>query len=409
MDVCLSENRVTTGEILRIIELLVPFYRSAKTGRGVDEFGTVDSFRINTDENFEQTRSFIGETISEAQCNDIREFTESFYVEYADLFVRRIADGRIRELHGDLHSRNICITPEKIYIYDCIEFNERFRMGDVAQDVGFLSMDLDFNLVPGLSRFFIDEFVRKSSDEDLNKILDFYACYRAYVRGKVLGFALNQPEIDGAEKDRARDEAKKYFHLAHYYSRIQKKPMLVVMFGLSGTGKSKTADFLQADMRFELIRSDVIRKEILGINPQEHRYANFGEGIYSSETTRKTYDELFRRAEQLLAEKRSVVLDASFLNRGERDGARKIAEKNGADFLIIETHCDDSLVKTRLMKRMKKKAVSDATIPVYEKQKEVAEFPDEIDRGHIMRLDTSETKEHNQKKVAAKILLGQNM
>ena len=116
------------------------------------------------------------------------------------LFESRIADKRIRDCHGDLHSGNIFIT-DKICIFDAIEFNDRFRYSDVAADVAFLAMDLDFQQRSDLADYFIERYLAYSKDQQLTQLLPFYKCYRAYVRGKVISFRLDDPNIKREEKD----------------------------------------------------------------------------------------------------------------------------------------------------------------------------------------------------------------
>jgi aminoglycoside phosphotransferase family enzyme len=134
------------------------------------------------------------------------------------LFESRINENRIRDCHGDIHSGNIFIT-DKIYIFDAIEFNDRFRYSDVASDVAFLAMDLDFQQRPDLSNYFIDQYIAYSKDQQLTKLLPFYKCYRAYVRGKVISFKLDDPNVTSEEKKSATKEAKAYFKLAADYAK----------------------------------------------------------------------------------------------------------------------------------------------------------------------------------------------
>jgi aminoglycoside phosphotransferase family enzyme len=134
------------------------------------------------------------------------------------VFEKRIAEGRIRDCHGDIHSGNIFVT-DKVYIFDAVEFNERFRYSDVASDVAFLAMDLEYRKHPDLSKFFVRKYVEYSGDEEAAKLMPFYKCYRAYVRGKVVGFRLNDPNIMSEEKFEALREAKAYFKLAVDYAK----------------------------------------------------------------------------------------------------------------------------------------------------------------------------------------------
>ncbi len=134
------------------------------------------------------------------------------------LFESRIKNGKIRDCHGDLHSGNIFITDE-ICIFDAIEFNDRFRYSDVASDVAFLDMDLDFQQRPDLSAYFIERYMLYSKDQQLTKLLPFYKCYRAYVRGKVISFKLDDPNVSSEEKIAATKEAQSYFKLAADYAK----------------------------------------------------------------------------------------------------------------------------------------------------------------------------------------------
>ena len=136
----------------------------------------------------------------------------------AAFFAKRVAENRVKECHGDIHSGNIFVA-DKIYIFDAIEFNERFRICDVASDVAFLAMDLDFKDQSDLSNYFVEKYVKYSGDKELEKLLNFYKCYRAYVRGKVVSFRLNDPNVDQEEKAAAKNEAKAYFELATDYAK----------------------------------------------------------------------------------------------------------------------------------------------------------------------------------------------
>ena len=134
------------------------------------------------------------------------------------LFSNRIKNNKIRDCHGDMHSGNIFLT-DKICIFDAIEFNDRFRYSDVASDVAFLAMDLDFQQKPDLSNYFIKRYVAYSKDKELTSLLAFYKCYRAYVRGKVISFKLDDPDVNSKEKDDAAKESQAYFKLAENYAK----------------------------------------------------------------------------------------------------------------------------------------------------------------------------------------------
>ena len=200
-----------------ICDLLVPFYVKADGGPEIKEFGKPEAVSVNIFENFTQTASFIdSKSLSKSQFDRIKNFSTSF-LQQNDLFAERISAGRIRDCHGDLYSANICLA-DKVYIFDCIEFNERFRFCDVASDIAFLAMDLDFHGLTSLSDHFVSHFVQQSADNTLVQMLNFYKCYRAYVRGKINLFTANTPEVDKPTKQQCLDMAEKYFQLAERYA-----------------------------------------------------------------------------------------------------------------------------------------------------------------------------------------------
>jgi aminoglycoside phosphotransferase family enzyme len=216
MDVLLAQGQVTPEMIARVAKKLVDFHQKAETDKKIATFGELDIIRQNTDENFAQTEKYIGLTIFRAKYERIKDYTDDFIKSNASLFEKRVKEGRIRDCHGDLHAAHVCFT-ENICIYDCIEFNDRFRYSDVASEVAFLAMDLDRYQQVGLSRHLVNAYVELSRDEELRKLLNFYKCYRAYVRGKVESFKLDDPLILQTEKVRALDSARGYFQLAESY------------------------------------------------------------------------------------------------------------------------------------------------------------------------------------------------
>jgi len=216
MDVLLPRGEVTPEMVARVAEKLGDFHKKAETNEEIAAFGKLDVIRHNCDENFTQTEKYIGLTISRAKYERIKGYTDNFIKSNASVFEKRIREGRIRDCHGDLHAAHVCFTDD-ICIYDCIEFNDRFRYCDVASEIAFLAMDLDRYQQAGLSRHLVNTYVDLSHDEELLKLLDLYKCYRAYVRGKVESFKLDDPLISQSEKAKALESARSYFQLAESY------------------------------------------------------------------------------------------------------------------------------------------------------------------------------------------------
>jgi aminoglycoside phosphotransferase family enzyme len=217
MDSLLQQKRVTPEMVAGVAAKLAGFHEGARIGSELASTGDLDNVARNTEENFAQTEDYVNLTITPRQFECIRRYTHAFQDSRARLFSERVENGRIRDCHGDLHAAHICFS-EGLCIFDCIEFNDRFRYIDVASEIAFLAMDLDFHERPDLSHHFVNEYVKASGDAQSLELLDFYKCYRAYVRGKVEGFKLNDPHVSEEEKSRTLAVARRYFELADSYA-----------------------------------------------------------------------------------------------------------------------------------------------------------------------------------------------
>jgi hypothetical protein len=218
MTVLLKENKIDKKTVDAIAEIVAKFHSKAQTNFEISQFGSLKIVKTNWDENFSQTTKYLNQTIPQIDFQFIESKINNFMTQNMALFESRIADKRIRDCHGDLHSGNIFIT-DKICIFDAIEFNDRFRYSDVAADVAFLAMDLDFQGRIDLADYFIEQYLAYSKDKTLPPLLPFYKCYRAYVRGKVVSFRLDDQNISAQEKASATKEAQAYFKLAAEYAK----------------------------------------------------------------------------------------------------------------------------------------------------------------------------------------------
>ena len=217
MDVLLPKGQVTREMITKVARKLAEFHQRAETNKEIAAFGRLGVIRHNCDENFAQTERYTGISITTQKYRSIKNYTNRFIDSNTSLFDKRVREGKIRDCHGDLHAAHVCFTGD-ICIYDCIEFNDRFRYSDVASEVAFLAMDLDRYQRAGLSHYLVNAYVKLSHDEELLELLNFYKCYRAYVRGKVESFKLDDPYIPEGEKARILSVARSYFKLAESYT-----------------------------------------------------------------------------------------------------------------------------------------------------------------------------------------------
>ena len=218
----LMKNRLERGDlspehIRRIARAIADFHKNANTSNVIESFGLPENIRKNTVENFEQTKKYIGITISEELYKKIKEWTEQYYIHNENIFKERIAEKKIRDCHGDIHMEHVFITDEHVLLFDCIEFNDRFRYSDVASDIAFLAMDLDFHGQFDYSDSLIKYYSEFMADNTLSTVLLFYKVYRAYVRGKVNSFLLSDPYISKEKKEYHKRIAMKYFQLINRY------------------------------------------------------------------------------------------------------------------------------------------------------------------------------------------------
>jgi hypothetical protein len=215
----LRENRLTSEMVERVAKAIALFHAQSAVSNEIEQFGSIDVIKTNTAENFSQTEKYIGLSLTKSQFDSIKSYTDNYLNNRGDVFNRRVAERRIKDCHGDLHLEHICLT-EPIRIFDCIEFNDRFRYSDTAADIAFLAMDLDFNSRRDLSEVLMDAYVRFSGDKGVREVVNFYKVYRAYVRGKVMSFRLGPLDLSSLKE--VLRTAQKYFDLADTFVQEEK-------------------------------------------------------------------------------------------------------------------------------------------------------------------------------------------
>jgi aminoglycoside phosphotransferase family enzyme/predicted kinase len=385
----LEEGAVTPSLLDRLADRLAELHALAPTGPEIASHGSFEVIRQNLKENFDQTTPYVGRTIDGETHEAVFTLSMEFLAAHRNLFYERMTKGFIRDCHGDLHLDHVVIL-NGIILYDCIEFNDRFRYGDTAADLGFLLMDLDFQGYPAFADRVSRRYAEASGDRDVLRLLVLYKSYRAFVRGKVMGFTLDEPEISQSEKESAVKVAGHYFDLSLSYLKPPPPPALIVTCGMVGTGKSFLGERLAVRVGTEPIRSDVLRKRMHGLSPSEHRLDKYGEGIYTSNATDRTYEELLDKARQSLDNGQSVVLDASFSRRRYRDLAHGLAREKKVQFLMLECTCLDEIIRRRLEERTEKRnEPSDATWEIFQEHKERFEPIQSDERAYCRQWDST--------------------
>lgn len=378
-------------EMTRLGQHLARWHRAQRSVTG-DENADFERIRRNWGENLRQSAPFIDRLlIAEAQ-KLMQERVDVFLTEQTPLLRKRQAAGQVIDGHGDLHAEHICLT-DPIRIYDCIEFNDRFRLADRLADLAFLLMDLEYrgrrDLSEGLLRAYDETW---GTDADGPCLLRFYKSYRAWVRGKVLGFLAQDLEADDGTRVDAVARGRRYFSLALGYLC---PPCLILTCGLMGTGKSLLAAELAAALGAVHLRSDELRKELAGLAPLSRDLSAFGEGLYSQEGTERTYRALADRAEGHLAAGRTVIIDASFAEKDRRDHFRDMARRRQWPLAILWMNCPEELLLERL--RHRRGDASDGRAELLAAQKRVFQSP----RGEsgVLAVDTGDEVAYNVQRI----------
>jgi len=231
-------------------------------------------------------------------------------------------------------------------------------------------------------------------------LMDFYKCYRAYVRAKIGCFMANDPGLPVETREQAKLDAQDYFSLAFRYAGGMKglSPVVYCFMGLSGTGKSSLARDFSEKMGLNSFSSDIIRKEVIcGIPREEHHVEPFGEGIYQRDITEKTYAALRRNAAREVLMGRSLVLDATYIDPDERKRLMELEAHVPCRVLFIQCELEDEIVKKRLKDRLKASdEPSDGRYEIYlEQKKAFVPFDADTFMKRVVVIDTRNSREEN--------------
>lgn len=381
LDVLVDNDNISSDAVVLIANRISKFHSEAATSPQISTFGTTDKINFNWQENFKQTEKLDNSILPQQLRYNIKSYIEAFISSHHALFAERITNGYIRECDGDIHLGNICLTKSTAYIFDCIEFNERFRYSDTAADLAFLLMDFDYHGRSDLADLAQASYIKASGDEKLAELATFYKVYRAFVRGKVESLQLLDSDISAEDHIKAKSRAIKYFRLAQGYClRSHLSPTLFITCGTMGCGKSTIAALLAFELGIRTISSDAIRKQLNGITPETPVRVPFGENIYSDEMTRTTYEFLEELAEKELLSGHSVIIDASFASARQRSDFARLAVSCNASFVILFVQLGEQEQSLRLQGRVRNGvSTSDGRLELLKQQKELFEQPYEAE------------------------------
>ena len=394
----LEKNLVGEKEINRVISTLHRFYQAETPTPEIEQWGAPEKLKISTDENFTQVEPFVGKTISSAAFEAIRHYANQFYELNKNLFHERIQQHRVLDCHGDLRLDHVHLTPEATTIFDCIEFNDRFRFIDIANDLAFLAMDFDFKGRSDLGNLFLRNAARELGDAGMLKIANFYKCYRAFVRGKVESIQATEKETTNSGEH--QKQAARYFRLALRYGIAGAEPFILVVMGRVGTGKSTIAKRLASELDWPVFSSDETRKTLTGVPLTQRTPSELRAKIYSARMTQKTYGKLLedgfavigscsRGRRPRLQPRNGVILDATFSTRALRKFLRDECKKANVPIQFIELEIGPDEIKNRLKLRDENTAkTSDARLEDFEKLNTAYQPPSEL-APDLIRVSTN--------------------
>lgn len=387
-----KQGATSAADVDRVAEALCSFYETRSSTPDVAEAGWIDQLRVNFDENFAQTAEHVGTALNRPTYQALRYYTDRFFDQNASLFHRRRAEGCIIDGHGDLRLEHVHLTDERVCIYDCIEFNERFRHLDVANDVAFLAMDLDLHGRPDFAQRLVRRVATALDDPGLPALIDFYKCYRAYVRAKVEGMRAAADEVPPAERGRSRVRAHRYYQWALRYAVAGSDPLVVVVFGRSGTGKSTQAEALARAVGWPHVASDRVRKTSAGIPLHRRTDAADKDTLYSDEMTSHTYDTLQTRALERATQHGGTVLDATYSDPDRRDALRRTLRDADVPYAFVELTAPDDVLRSRLSSRDATTATaSDARAEDFDLLNRRYQAPTALEDANHVRIDATDS------------------
>ena len=389
MDLVTARGELTASHIERLAQLVVGFHERIPIAGLDTHFGTLEVIRQRVMQNFEQVLQHTDDAEITSLCNQIRTWSEAALDKRSKLIAQRKQQGSVRECHGDMHMANIILPEGEPVIYDCIEFSEDLRWIDTISEVAFLYMDLDFHQQHKLALRFLNEYLSRNGDYAGLGMLCIYLVYRAMVRAKVNSIGAKQQETNPEIAAECLATTKKYLALARNYIDSFASPVMMVLHGLSGSGKTWLAEQLRESYGAIHIRSDVERKRLLGFSAETKTKSAVGKGAYSADMTSQTYQHLLDLASLIVQAGPSVIVDATFLKKSQRQHFKALAQSLKVPFVILDIQASEDVLRSRITKRAEyDKDASEATLAVLEQQLKSQKPLTEEEKAYTIRIDT---------------------
>jgi aminoglycoside phosphotransferase family enzyme/predicted kinase len=379
LDHMLAAGQLKIEHMNAIAGMVADFHQAVEVADEAMDYGNSEAVYQPVEENFRQIAEHLDTAPYADTLGMLRSWSQSAFIKLKPVFEQRKGDGFVRECHGDMHLRNLVWLDGKPLAFDCIEFNPQLRWIDVISEVAFLVMDLQDRQQPQLANRFLNSYIEATGDYAGLLVLPYYLCYRAMVRAKVDVLRLQQKNITVEEQVQAVAEFESYLELAMVYTRPL-SPKLIIMRGLSASGKSTVSQQLLDVMGLIRIRSDVERKRLFNIPLSDSASSEIDAGIYSAQASQQTYAKLLELASQVIRAGYSVIIDAAFLKHEQRKPFQELADHLSVSCIILEVTAPAEVLRQRIVQR--KNDVSDADLDVLEHQLKNWQplFKDETDK-----------------------------
>ena len=395
LDRCLARGELSAEALDRLAEDIAAFHAdapntvadTADTAEGNNRYGDPDALHEMSADNFRDCRRLLPEG-DQALLSEVEALSEARFQQLAETLAARQQQGHVRECHGDLHLANLVFHEDRIQAFDCIEFNPDFRWIDTANEAAFLTMDLKYRGRPDLASRWLNAYLEASGDHQAVPLLGFFEAYRAMIRAKVTLIRASQhPGSEEATREEAA--ARAYIQLAHN-SLETGRGRIIIMMGLSASGKSHIARQLVQALPALRLRSDVERKRLFGLDTLADTRAEIDSGIYTPEASRQTYQRLADLARLIASAGYTVIVDATFLQKPHRERFRQLAADNKLGFTILHTGAPLEVLEARIRQRQAHGTdPSEADITVLHAQRDEIEALSEAEASHSLTIDTT--------------------
>jgi uncharacterized protein len=367
----LGRGELKRGEVVAVARRLARFHGSARRVAAVGVPALTVERRMT--ENFHELLAIVDQRAEVEWVLRLERFAHAFVVAHAQMLNARARCGLVREVHGDLRAEHV-VLGEVVQVVDCIEFDRRLRQLDVADDLAFLVMDLVANGGERFARTLVQAYRDAGGDPGEDRLIAFYAAYRALVRAKVAMLRAAQHRPSSGDRGRESAVGRDLLSLAERFAWRARLPLVIIVCGAPAAGKSHLASALNQVSELPHLSSDVTRKRLAGIRPRQRAPS----ALYGTEFSRLTYAELGRRAARETAARGGALVDATFRHRGDRDA---FAEGFGdaAPLLFVECRAPAAVLAERAARRDRQAGrVSDASLSVVMRERSAWEPLDEL-------------------------------